>query len=679
MIIAGDETSIMALRKTGVRAVGVWAWFAAQGCAEPCVDDGLLQDPGDDQDCPALASNEGTASETESESQTETVTATEGDGNCNNGIQDGDETDVDCGGSCSADCGNGQGCDSAEDCIAGVCNDDGTCEPPSCMDGVQNGDETDVDCGGECPNQCDDGDGCDEDADCVSMNCDEETGMCLPPANNCSDGMQNGDETDVDCGGSCPDKCDDGEGCDDDTDCMSMNCDEETGTCLPPDGCSDGMQNGDETDVDCGGSCPDDCEDGEGCEDDDDCISMDCHPGMMICQPGTSCSDGMLNGDETDVDCGGSCPDDCEDGEDCLVGDDCISTICDPDALTCSAPACDDGVQNGDESDLDCGGSCGNTCETGEDCNTGADCVDDVCTPGDLTCAAALAVDAAPACVDFAGAPVQLTAMASGGTGNYTYDWSPPAGLDDPTSATPFASPAGFVSYTVTVDDGVNQAQDTATVVNATAFDLQNNCNLYQGVFLGNTGLATITYSQAGTRACEQGNNDFGLHLCEDVVFQDVQLQGILEVTNDGNDDDIIGLVWGAQDSSTFYSLSWKRVQQNFFGCAVPAGIVVKRVEALNFVALNGADVYCPNDTLGSTLLLDPSETTTDGWEEGEEYLVTIDYLTTGSSVTVTRVSDNAVIASFDVDDTTFESGFFGSTTISQQNACVGPLNASCL
>jgi hypothetical protein len=641
------------------------------------VDDGLLQDPGDDDDCPAIASNEETASDSETETESETLTGTEGGGDCNNGVLDGDETDVDCGGSCDADCGNGQGCGSAQDCISGVCTDDGTCAPPTCDDGVQNGDETDIDCGGSCSG-CDDGDGCQSDADCKSMNCDEGTGLCLPPPNTCADGMQNGDETDVDCGGSCPDDCDDGEGCEDDDDCVSMNCDEKTGTCMP-DQCSDGRQNGDETDVDCGGSCPMGCDDGEGCLVDDDCISMNCNPGQMICQGQPACDDRMQNGDETDVDCGGSCPDDCDDGEGCLVGDDCISGVCDPDMLVCMAPACDDGVMNGDETDLDCGGACGNTCETGEDCLIGGDCIDDVCDPDDLTCAPPLTVDAAPSCVDFTGTPVQLTATAAGGTGAYTYDWSPPAGLDDPSSATPMASPAGFTSYTVTVDDGVNQANDTATVVNASAFDLQNNCTLYQGVFLGNTGLASITYSMMGTVACEQGNNDFGLHLCEGVVFQDVQLQGILEVTNDGNDDDIVGLVWGAQDAGTFYSLSWKRVEQNFFGCTVPAGIVVKRVDALDFLALTGADVYCPQDTLSSTLLLDTDATTTDGWEEGEQYLVTIDFLSTGSSITVTRVSDSAVIAMFDVTDTTFTSGFFGSTTISQENACVGPLNAACL
>ncbi len=47
------------------------------------------------------------------------------------------------------------------------------CGPASCTDGIQNGDETGVDCGGSCPDAC--------------------------PT--CSDGIQNGNETGVDCGG----------------------------------------------------------------------------------------------------------------------------------------------------------------------------------------------------------------------------------------------------------------------------------------------------------------------------------------------------------------------------------------------------------------------------------------------------------------------------------------------
>jgi hypothetical protein len=44
-------------------------------------------------------------------------------------------------------------------------------------------------------------------------------------------------------------------------------------------------------------------------------------------QAAPSCTDGIRNGTETDVDCGGSCPP-CLDGRSCLVGADCAAQIC---------------------------------------------------------------------------------------------------------------------------------------------------------------------------------------------------------------------------------------------------------------------------------------------------------------------------------------------------------------
>ena len=71
---------------------------------------------------------------------------------CHNGIQDGNETSVDCGGSCPP------------------------C-PATCYDGIKNQNETGIDCGGVCP-------------PCVI-----ET---------CNDGIKNQNETGIDCGGVCP-------------------------------------------------------------------------------------------------------------------------------------------------------------------------------------------------------------------------------------------------------------------------------------------------------------------------------------------------------------------------------------------------------------------------------------------------------------------------------------------
>jgi len=96
---------------------------------------------------------------------------------------------------------------------------------PTCFDGVQNGDEEGVDCGGKCS-----------------------------PCGTCYDGIMNNDEEDIDCGGTYCEACHN---------------------------CFDGIMNWDEEGVDCGGA---------------------------FCAPCPTCFDGVQNQDETGIDCGGSCP-----------------------------------------------------------------------------------------------------------------------------------------------------------------------------------------------------------------------------------------------------------------------------------------------------------------------------------------------------------------------------------
>lgn len=73
-----------------------------------------------------------------------------------------------------------------------------------------------------------------------------------------------------------------------------------------------------------------------------------------------ACTDGFDNGDETDVDCGGTTCMRCDPGDACLVASDCASKVCT--GNVCQAPTCSDFVQNGDETGTDCGGACGNLC-----------------------------------------------------------------------------------------------------------------------------------------------------------------------------------------------------------------------------------------------------------------------------------------------------------------------------
>lgn len=226
---------------------------------------------------------------------------------CDDGIQNGDETGVDCGGSSCAACV----CNGTEVTVSITLDN----YPEETSWSITDAGGATVASGGTYANQADGStvsitqclaDGCYDftindaygDGICCSygngsynvsdaggslasggsFTSSETTNFCVGgggPTPTCSDGIQNGDETGVDCGGSCA-------------------------ACAT---CSDGVQNGDETGVDCGGSC-------------------------AACP---TCNDGVQNGDETGVDCGGSCA---------------------------ACATCSDGIQNGDETGVDCGGSC---------------------------------------------------------------------------------------------------------------------------------------------------------------------------------------------------------------------------------------------------------------------------------------------------------------------------------
>jgi hypothetical protein len=144
----------------------------------------------------------------------------------------------------------------------------------NCFDGLQNQDETGVDCGGsicepclsQCQNCINGGGvwcefprlaGTEEDFCADSLTgCSSDTGrLAIPYSTNCptcNDGIQNQDEEGIDCGGpNCP--------------------------ACPT--CNDGIQNQGETEIDCGGpNCPACVE----CESGSDCPETDCVQG--ICQ-----------------------------------------------------------------------------------------------------------------------------------------------------------------------------------------------------------------------------------------------------------------------------------------------------------------------------------------------------------------------------------------------------------
>jgi len=68
-------------------------------------------------------------------------------------VKNGAKGDIDCGGVCGP-CADGQKCGANVDCLSNYCKG-GTCTMATCMDGVKNGDEAGVDCGGsKCARGC---------------------------------------------------------------------------------------------------------------------------------------------------------------------------------------------------------------------------------------------------------------------------------------------------------------------------------------------------------------------------------------------------------------------------------------------------------------------------------------------------------------------------------------------
>lgn len=243
------------------------------------------------------------------------------------GCDDGNTSDGD---GCSAECSVEPGW---------VC----TGEPSDCAEVCGNGR---IDAGEECDDgNTADGDGCS--ARCVvepGWGCPgpNEPSICTPQ---CGDGLIVGEE-------SCDDaNTTDGDGCD--STCQvetGWTCSGEPSVCSPI--CGDGLIRGNE-------GCDDgNTADGNGC--DSTCQvepGWSCSGEPSACTP--ICGDGLLRGgewcDDGNTDNGDGCDSTCQ------VESDCICTG-EPSVCSCQGD-CNDGIQNGQETGVDCGGPNCPACE----------------------------------------------------------------------------------------------------------------------------------------------------------------------------------------------------------------------------------------------------------------------------------------------------------------------------
>src|SRR5204862_7585717 len=102
-----------------------------------------------------------------------------------------------------------------------------------------------------------------------------------------------------------------------------------------------------------------------------------------------TCTDSVETGDESDVDCGGPVCAACATGAHCVADSDCEKKLCW--SKVCIEPTCTDNVRTGAETDIDCGGPDCAGCTVGRACKGSSDCTSGVCSAS--ACQAASCTD----------------------------------------------------------------------------------------------------------------------------------------------------------------------------------------------------------------------------------------------------------------------------------------------
>jgi hypothetical protein len=113
---------------------------------------------------------------------------------------------------------------------------------------------------------------------------------------------------------------------------------------------------------------------GEPCVGDEECKSLTCENGQC-----TSYGSAPIGGEAgtQGVGCGSESGPKCENGKTCTTNANCTSNACV--GGVCKEPLPNDGMKNGDETDVDCGGVKAPKCALDKGCEKNADCVSDAC------------------------------------------------------------------------------------------------------------------------------------------------------------------------------------------------------------------------------------------------------------------------------------------------------------
>jgi hypothetical protein len=333
---------------------------------------------------------------------------------CGDGKTDGTETDQDCGGACPG-CAVNKMCKQGSDCQSTFCQGGTTCQLApdghACMSGAQCANGNCVAgicchtaCGGTCM-ACTHALTNSPDGTCAAI----QAGMNAPMGQ-CTVGATCGNDGNCDGAGHCEQASNQtvcaAAACANDQATPTRKCD-GMGNCTAASGTSCAPYNCNAAGTLCLGTCNSsgDCVAGNYCDMTDHCVPLIADGSMCqtssqclhgFCNPSSNdcalptCSDTFQDGNETDIDCGGTgfmgaaaCSK-CADGKMCKVNADCVNNVCV--GNLCYPASCGDGMQDNSETDTDCGGGTCPTCANNKHCMANTDCTSGNCNMGQHKC-----------------------------------------------------------------------------------------------------------------------------------------------------------------------------------------------------------------------------------------------------------------------------------------------------
>ena len=208
---------------------------------------------------------------------------------------------------------------------------------------------------------------------------------------------------------------------------------------------------------------------------------------------------------------------------------------------------------------------------------------------------------------------------------------------------------------------------DSATTPNACVSENLSGWTLHQFQTTDDTGYpdANYDYSTDGIIATQTVNaNPSVLYNAADL--RNVRVQGQFQVAT-ANDDDLIGFVFGWQDSSHFYLLDWKETTQPSTPCGTAEiGVTLKKVESASEPE-SCVDFWASAGSSNVTILAATSANPV-GWQSSVSYTLQLDFRPGDFKIVIWETESGNVVARLAVaGDRTYPQGKFGFYNYSQE------------